>query len=160
MKVLLKTLQDDAPSLKTYEDGKAIDVTSNYTKAYQSCLIKSPEKRPSIEKLLELKFFSKCLDISIVKKDIGGLVPPLEETPDDYVHKKLEITTVTAVGDKVVFSNEAGESEYVPGTTWNFSVGSSTTDTTAPAAAATAAATGGDDDDADISDLIGELNGE
>lgn len=128
MKVLLKTLQNDAPSLKTYDDNKHIDVSSAFTKAYQACLIKSPEKRPTIEKVLGLKFFSQCLDLSVVKRDISGLVPPLEETPDDYVHKKVELINIQNVGDKIVFTNAIGENEYVPGTTWTFSVPTPTTE--------------------------------
>ncbi len=58
MKVLLRTIQEDPPSLETYNDG---DDPNMWSKSFRSmikmCLQKDPNKRPTCQELLAHKHF-------------------------------------------------------------------------------------------------------
>lgn len=68
MKVLILTIQEDPPSLETYElnddDSRDYEVDSGeeWSKAFQQmiawCLNKNPAKRPTCQELLQSKYFS------------------------------------------------------------------------------------------------------
>jgi len=61
MKVLLYTIQNDPPSLKTYKDDKYGDepFSQNFKQFVRMCLCKDPAKRPTCTTLLAHKFFTK-----------------------------------------------------------------------------------------------------
>ncbi len=62
MKVLLKTIEQDPPSLKTYEEDKQADgeaFSRPFKEFVRLCLQKLPKKRPSVATLLNHSFFKK-----------------------------------------------------------------------------------------------------
>ncbi len=62
MKVLLKTIEQDPPSLKTYEEDKQADgeaFSRPFKEFVRLCLQKIPKKRPSVATLLNHSFFKK-----------------------------------------------------------------------------------------------------
>ena len=66
MKVLILTIQEDPPSLATYDidddDSAAMEDTEEWSKSFQQmismCLQKNPAKRPTCQELLQSKHFS------------------------------------------------------------------------------------------------------
>jgi len=104
MQVLLKTLQDEPPSLTTYEDGP--DRFSNGFKDFvKSCLQKDSSKRPDATKLLSSSFIKKAKGNEFLAKDMLEQVPNIWNDPK----QAAEIPRVPQ-------STE----EFARGTTWTF----------------------------------------
>jgi len=62
MKVLLLTMQQDPPSLKSYPDDKSVDgepFSRGFREIVRLCLQKDPKKRPNCSYLLNHKYFQK-----------------------------------------------------------------------------------------------------
>lgn len=80
MKVLLLTLQEDPPSLKTYADNQERRFSRQFKEVYVLCLQKDPKRRPSAKKLLSMKFFQKAPPISDM---VTRLIPHLPDVTDN-----------------------------------------------------------------------------
>ena len=128
MKVLLKTIQDDPPSLKTYDD----DPNANGSKAKQKfsrsfkeiiqlCLQKEADRRPSCTKLLSKPFLKKARSKDTIVKELLDAIPIPDidkdistdfekEKNSDFPDPKLKVDA------------------YVSGTTWDFCIGGSNTE--------------------------------
>ncbi len=84
MKVLLKTIEQDPPSLKTYEGDKQPDgeaFSRPFKEFVRLCLQKIPKKRPSVATLLNHSFFKKH-NLSAAKESlIHDLLDHLPSVP-------------------------------------------------------------------------------
>lgn len=141
MKVLILTIQEDPPSLDSYndfdDDEDEIIVTEQYSKAFQSfvdsCLQKNPSKRPNCQELLQNnKHLSAMQDEAtrqarreMLKTQICDAVPDVGEASSQ----------TTGGGDGGGGSNQnrghapvsivlSQEVDRAPGTTWVFADGS------------------------------------
>ncbi|TFK23101.1 kinase-like protein [Coprinopsis marcescibilis] len=74
-KVLLRTLQEEAPSLN--RDGGQYKYTRAFKEMVDSCLAKDPSKRPTAEQLLQLPFFRSAKKKSYLVNAILKDLPPL-----------------------------------------------------------------------------------
>ncbi|GAB9462877.1 Germinal center kinase 3 [Globisporangium polare] len=124
MKVLLLTLQEDPPSLKTYDDdGSGHQFGRHFKDVVKLCLQKDPTKRPGTSALLKHSFFKKAGDtgflaqsLMVKLEDIGessmtaGIADALPGTGPLYA-KGMKLPPGVA---------ETEGSKYVPGTTWVF----------------------------------------
>ena len=82
MRVLLRTLQEEPPSIDTYDKQgiggrKSNDFTKQFHNFYKRLLIKEPGKRPSAAEILKDRFLSKCKDPREVLK--SNLIPKLSK---------------------------------------------------------------------------------
>jgi serine/threonine-protein kinase OSR1/STK39 len=81
MKVLLLTLQEDPPSLKSYEDdGNGHQFTRHYKDMIKLCLQKDPVKRPATAALLKHSFFKKALDAAFLAQNLLARIEDIGET--------------------------------------------------------------------------------
>jgi len=89
MRVLLRTLQEDPPSIETYEKygcggKKSKDFTSGFHKFYKRLLVKDPSKRPTAEEILKDRFLSRCKDPKgVLMKELIAKLDVLEAKKDD-----------------------------------------------------------------------------
>jgi len=95
MKVLLRTLQEPPPTLKTYAEygdtGKKVgDFGSAFKDFYSSCLVKDPKKRPDGEKLLKKSFVTRCKDPAASLQDLLLLLPSVGDVADVEEGKEAE----------------------------------------------------------------------
>lgn len=58
IKVMLKTLQEDPPSLKTYDSVPGQRFSRRFIEVTQLCLQKEPSRRPTCRSLLSKRFFT------------------------------------------------------------------------------------------------------
>jgi serine/threonine-protein kinase OSR1/STK39 len=77
MQVLIKTLKEPPPSLKSYPDsggkggkGKGGAYSKDFTKFVEQCLKKAPEDRPTAKKLLESKFIKNAPPMAAVVSEM------------------------------------------------------------------------------------------
>ncbi|KAF1329129.1 Ste/ste20/fray protein kinase, partial [Globisporangium splendens] len=124
MKVLLLTLQEDPPSLRTYDDdGSGNQFGRHFKDVVKLCLQKDPTKRPGTSALLKHSFFKKAGDTGFLAQtllskleDIGessmtaGIADALPGAGPLYA-KGMKLPPGVA---------ETEGSKYVPGTTWVF----------------------------------------
>ncbi|TFJ88140.1 hypothetical protein NSK_000494 [Nannochloropsis salina CCMP1776] len=71
MKVLIMTIQQEAPSLKSYPDDKSVDgepFSRGFREIVRLCLQKDPKKRPTCTTLLNHKYFGKRSKDSLVSE--------------------------------------------------------------------------------------------
>lgn len=109
MKVLLKTLQDEPPSLATYDDGGG-NFSKDFKEFVRLCLLKDVGKRPTAEKLLSNGFIKKARTNDFLAQDMLQQVPDILSEPQ--VAEKTGAKAITVI--------ENSEEKYTPGTTWTF----------------------------------------
>lgn len=137
MKVLLQTIQQPPPSLKSYpvaEGGGAVKYSRAFKEVVQSCLMRNPSQRPTCAKLLAMSFFKKARGADTLAKELLSSVPipDVNETPPDDDVK---------VGTKIeVELDSAAARATATGTSWTFD-----DDEEEPRPKATAPGGGGDD---------------
>ena len=71
MKVLLYTIQNDPPSLKSYKDEKRNGEAFSrmFKEIVKMCLQKDPVKRPTCKKLMDMPFFQKSRTVSGTREE-------------------------------------------------------------------------------------------
>lgn len=124
MKVLLLTLQEDPPSLKSYEDdGNGHQFSRHYKDMVKMCLQKDPTKRPGTASLLKQNFFKKAADPSFLAQSLLSKIEDIgESSMTAGMADALPGTgPLYAKGTKLPPGLEDTEgTKYVPGTTWVF----------------------------------------
>ena len=81
MKVLLLTLQEDPPSLDSYDDQKdstGKDFSKHFKDFVKKCLQKEPTERPDCTKLLKHKFLSQAIKQETLAAELLTKLPNLE----------------------------------------------------------------------------------
>ena len=81
MKVLLLTLQEDPPSLDSYDDQKdstGKDFSKHFKDFVKKCLQKEPAERPDCTKLLKHKFLSQAIKQEALAAELLTKLPNLE----------------------------------------------------------------------------------
>ncbi len=76
MKVLIMTIQQEAPSLKSYPDDRTVDgepFSRGFREIVRLCLQKDPKKRPTCTTLLGHKYFAKRSKDSLVTDLLGRM---------------------------------------------------------------------------------------
>jgi serine/threonine-protein kinase OSR1/STK39 len=141
MKVLIKTIQEEAPSLDTYDEEEEDDngiPQEDYSYVFDSlvslCLQKNPNKRPTCPELLQSKYLSNLNDpvpreqarqnlqyLCSLVRDIGS--------QDDFGSSQNRLPGNTPVS--IILSQEK---DRPAGTTWVFADGSQVLSSTATAA--------------------------
>ena len=140
MKVLILTIQEDPPSLQSYNDDDGDDdelvVTEQHSKLFHSfvdaCLQKNPAKRPSCQELLQSKHFVALHDEAArrerrenLRRQVCDIVPDVGEASEqneDGSHARGHST--------VSFVLSQG-TDRPAGTTWVFTDGSQVLSTSA-----------------------------
>jgi serine/threonine-protein kinase OSR1/STK39 len=151
MKVLIMTIQQEPPSLKSYADERSVDgepFSRAFREVVRLCLQKDPKKRPTCTFLLNHKYFQRRTRDTLVSELLERLeavgegdmeaVPRLPGTQPAYIsHENAQ--TVARGGSGVGGEGAGGdagdkgaapgaepdkESDYVRGTTWVFEDGS------------------------------------
>ena len=134
MKVLILTIQEDPPSLASYdEDGDEDEVTDEYSKQFSAfvdlCLQKNPAKRPNCPELLQSKHFSAFQDASYRQERRDAIRDEICSIIKDVGYKQEEAATRTSnhhhprynAPISVVLSTAEDRPK---GTTWVFQDGS------------------------------------
>ena len=135
MTVMIQTIREDPPSLKTYEDyaKPKVKFSRQFKEIVALCLQKNPKLRPSAATLLGKSFFRKARPKSTLVKELLQAVP----IPDtkDMDRKNLQQKTVEAAANKVANLNVANPNpnpnpnplegketgvSFVHGATWDF----------------------------------------
>eukprot|EP00941_MAST-03F_sp_MAST-3F-sp1_P002587 g2587.t1 len=111
MKVLLRTLQDPPPSLKTYAEygdrGKAAkDFKQSFKDFYAACLVKDPKKRCSATQLLKKTFVKRSGEPATVLKELIDSLPSLGS--------EVVSTTDAVAATAAVASPRAGDPPSAP----------------------------------------------
>lgn len=129
MTVMIQTIREDPPSLKTYEDyaKPKVKFSRQFKEIVALCLQKNPKLRPSAATLLGKSFFRKARPKSTLVKELLQAVP----IPDtkDMDRKNIQQKNVEAAANKVAQLNVAnpnplegreGGVSFVHGATWDF----------------------------------------
>jgi len=74
MKVMVLTLQEDPPTCDIYKD-HSYEFSRHFYSMLGKCLRKDPEKRPTVKKLLEHKFFKQAKDSKYIVEKIVKRLP-------------------------------------------------------------------------------------
>jgi serine/threonine protein kinase len=131
MKVLILTIQEDPPSLDSYNDDDDDDLTydEEYSRAFrnlvQLCLAKNPAKRPTCEELLQSKFLLPMKEPShrdarreSIRTEVCGLVPDVGSSNSNRAPQS------NMPGNTPVSIILSQEKDRPAGTTWVFADGS------------------------------------
>jgi serine/threonine-protein kinase OSR1/STK39 len=92
MRVLVLTIEEDPPGLKSYENDKQASgapFSRLFEEFYKKCLQKNPRLRLSAEELLKLKFF-KNRDKSVLVSQYLDHIPSVGEEPEEAPVAELE----------------------------------------------------------------------
>nr|CCA22508.1 protein kinase putative [Albugo laibachii Nc14] len=121
MKVLLLTLQEDPPSLRTYDDdGTGHEFSRHFRDVVKNCLQKDPTRRPATSALLKHSFFKKAGTGSILARNLLNRVEDIGETTM-IADAMPGAGPLYAKGTKLPIGvNDSEDAKYVPGTTWIF----------------------------------------
>ncbi|CAK4624474.1 hypothetical protein LEN26_003556 [Aphanomyces euteiches] len=112
MKVLLLTLQEDPPSLRSYDDdGTGHQFSRHFKDMVRLCLQKDPSKRPTTSTLLKHSFFKKAESSAYLASELLSKVDDIGET---------SMSTQSLPGTGPLYAEPSTEKAYVPGTTWVF----------------------------------------
>ncbi|KAF4323331.1 hypothetical protein BBO99_00002046 [Phytophthora kernoviae] len=123
MKVLLLTLQEDPPSLRTYDDdGSGHQFGRHFKDVVKLCLQKDPSKRPGTSALLKHSFFKKAGETNFLAR---SLLTNIEDIGESCMTAGIADALpgagpLYAKGTKGPPGSETEGSKYVPGTTWVF----------------------------------------
>uniref|UniRef100_K3X247 Protein kinase domain-containing protein n=1 Tax=Globisporangium ultimum (strain ATCC 200006 / CBS 805.95 / DAOM BR144) TaxID=431595 RepID=K3X247_GLOUD len=124
MKVLLLTLQEDPPSLRTYDDdGSGNQFGRHFKDVVKLCLQKDPTKRPGTSALLKHSFFKKAGDTGFLAQTLLGKLEDIGESSmtAGIADALPGAGPLYAKGMKLPPGvAETEGSKYVPGTTWVF----------------------------------------
>mmetsp|Transcript_16026 Transcript_16026/g.21181 ORF Transcript_16026/g.21181 Transcript_16026/m.21181 type:complete len:401 (+) Transcript_16026:237-1439(+) len=132
MKVLLMTIQEDSPSLRTYEDDKQITgdpFSRGFKDIVRLCLQKDPKKRPSCQTLLANKFFKNVRGRESLVSHLQSI-----ESVGEGAHEQAQRPVGTQPGFAHISSQGTSDESkglklppenLAPGTTWVFEDGSS-----------------------------------
>ncbi|CAH0493988.1 unnamed protein product [Peronospora farinosa] len=123
MKVLLLTLQEDPPSLRTYDDdGSGHQFGRHFKDVVKLCLQKDPSKRPGTSALLKHSFFKKAGDTTYLARNLLNNIEDIGEScmTAGIADALPGAGPLYAKGMKRPPGSEAEGSKYVPGTTWVF----------------------------------------
>ncbi|OWZ18768.1 STE/STE20/FRAY protein kinase [Phytophthora megakarya] len=123
MKVLLLTLQEDPPSLRTYDDdGSGHQFGRHFKDVVKLCLQKDPAKRPGTSALLKHSFFKKAGDTVYLARNLLNNIEDIGEScmTAGIADALPGAGPLYAKGTKGPPGSEAEGSKYVPGTTWVF----------------------------------------
>lgn len=139
MKVLILTIQEDPPSLLSYNDGDEDEVveeeyTRSFTSLVETCLQKNPARRPNCQDLLKSKPMNAMQDAAVraarkeaIRGEVCDLVPDVGDREQDNQKRKRP-------GDTPVSIVLSQEKDRPPGTTWVFADGSQVLSSSAKAA--------------------------
>lgn len=121
MSVLIKTIREDPPSLKTYdvdENGNPVeDNGQKFSKSFKEfiamCLQKNPKLRQSATALLSKNFITRAKDKSLLVRDLleGIPIPDTREVVEQKEEPKSAVKKFLA---------QANKGSYMPGSTWDF----------------------------------------
>mmetsp|Transcript_5954 Transcript_5954/g.6834 ORF Transcript_5954/g.6834 Transcript_5954/m.6834 type:complete len:419 (-) Transcript_5954:211-1467(-) len=121
MAVMIQTIREDPPSLKSYEDypktkGK---FSRQFKEIIALCLQKNPKNRPSASALLGKSFFRKCKSKSTLVKEVLNQVP-IPDTRDIGQVNPVENdgNTIEAMANGIEKATKG--SSFIPGATWVF----------------------------------------
>ncbi|POM58781.1 STE/STE20/FRAY protein Kinase [Phytophthora palmivora] len=123
MKVLLLTLQEDPPSLRTYDDdGSGHQFGRHFKDVVKLCLQKDPSKRPGTSAMLKHSFFKKAGDTTYLARNLLNNIEDIGEScmTAGIADALPGAGPLYAKGTKGPPGSEAEGSKYVPGTTWVF----------------------------------------
>lgn len=147
MKVLILTIQEDPPSLDTYDeedDGEADDLIEYYDEEFSkffrsfvdSCLQKNPAKRPTTSNLLQSKPLSAYQDPVFRESQKQGMVDEVCSLVEDVgsADANAAAARATMPGHTPVSIILSKEEDRPPGTTWVFADGSQVLSSSARAA--------------------------
>ena len=158
MKVLILTIQEDPPSMETYElhddDSGVMEDTEEWSKPFQQliswCLEKNPAKRPTCQELLQSKYFSAFATESFRDTRQELLKSEICDIVEDVGTSSSNPTQSPPLPGTVPVSIVSSMEENRPaGTTWVFADGSQVL-------ASSAANNKSDDDVFDELDAFGE----
>jgi serine/threonine-protein kinase OSR1/STK39 len=140
MKVLILTIQEDPPSLDTYDEEDGMDdetdqveedFTKNFRQLLEKCLQKNPAKRPKTQELLSSKHLDGLQDEATRQARRKALVEQVCELVDDVGSSKSMSRQIANSQSGSMPGNtpisivmSAAENNRPAGTTWVFADGS------------------------------------
>jgi len=178
MKVLLLTVQEDPPSLKSYRDDRrnGIPFSRPFKEIIKLCLQKDPKKRPTATTLLTQKFFKTERSPQPLVDELLSVIPSIGTTTvEDFVRpqgafpiqgswneqtmvNQLNIESKTnfinAVNNQI-HNDSQRSTEFQSGTTWVFDDGSMVV--LKPGAVGTSETNQKIDDDDEIYDVLEQI---
>ncbi|RQM28834.1 hypothetical protein B5M09_008318 [Aphanomyces astaci] len=117
MKVLLLTLQEDPPSLRSYDDdGSGHQFSRHFKDMVRLCLQKDPAKRPTTSTLLKHNFFKKAETAAYLAAELTTKIDDIGETSINTQPMLPGMGPLYATKEPTT----AEPKVYVPGTTWVF----------------------------------------
>lgn len=147
MKVLILTIQEEPPSLDSYNDDDDDDLAydEEYSRSFrqlvQTCLAKNPAKRPTCQELLNGKHLSSLNDPAqrearreALRTEVCALVPDVGSRDPN---KALSSGQRSLPGNTPVSILIPDDKDRPAGTTWVFADGSQVLSSSATTAAAT-----------------------
>ena len=139
MKVLILTIQEDPPSLDSYDDEEGddfddtndISMEEKFSKSFRSfvaqCLQKNPSNRPNSQELLNSKYFSDMSDACLQESRRDAIRTQVCDLVADVGSKGASAAATNRKdlpGNKPVSIVLPEEKDRPAGTTWIFSDGS------------------------------------
>lgn len=120
MKVLLCTIQNDPPSLKTYDDEKrdGEPFSQNFKQMTRMCLKKDPKLRPTCARLLSHAFFKKVQSPDLIVNELLQHIDDVRPTedPDAGIQLSLkdEMTAMDEFASGNILNGMTGADEFAP----------------------------------------------
>eukprot|EP00617_Octactis_speculum_P018710 CAMPEP_0185751716 /NCGR_PEP_ID=MMETSP1174-20130828/10493_1 /TAXON_ID=35687 /ORGANISM="Dictyocha speculum, Strain CCMP1381" /LENGTH=413 /DNA_ID=CAMNT_0028428819 /DNA_START=57 /DNA_END=1298 /DNA_ORIENTATION=+ len=120
MKVLLCTIQNDPPSLKTYDDEKrdGEPFSQNFKQMTRMCLKKDPKLRPTCARLLSHAFFKKVQSPDLIVNELLQHIDDVRPTedPDSGIQLSLkdEMTAMDEFASDNILNGMTGADEFAP----------------------------------------------
>lgn len=120
MKVLLCTIQNDPPSLKTYDDEKrdGEPFSQNFKQMTRMCLKKDPKLRPTCARLLSHAFFKKVQSPDLIVNELLQHIDDVRPTedPDSGIQLSLkdEMTAMDEFASGNILNGMTGADEFAP----------------------------------------------
>ncbi|RHZ21103.1 hypothetical protein DYB37_007673 [Aphanomyces astaci] len=115
--VLLLTLQEDPPSLRSYDDdGSGHQFSRHFKDMVRLCLQKDPAKRPTTSTLLKHNFFKKAETAAYLAAELTTKIDDIGETSINTQPMLPGMGPLYATKEPTTTEPKV----YVPGTTWVF----------------------------------------